>query len=414
MLRRWSIAPRRAFAASLPVARPRIAARPVAAPRRNISLLPWRRNRAPTQPPLPVYFSRGGPVLRPGNWKGPLGRVLFALVAYTVCWQIYVSVVFDPLLDWADTEWNALSEEEKDEVDQAADPDEPILFLPFPFMTKLVEQPPYKGSDPEWSTFIAVSKDQQLQKDIKRGLAETIRSAAAKNPQYIKALGGHDIKLRKYWLDILYPPRPPPKHYMSGIIVFDDGIYWGDRPIDSATAGSLSMALYPKAVAAAVWSFGNSLVKQTAHDVANALRLNPPTPPPEATDPQHVVLQTDANRVFEASVRSEASTGSTASSIQPAGDERLRNTSSSEGSGDPRIQAALHAASGALVKNWQQAPPLPNRGCIRVDGMVEIYGDTAILCVYVLASYDPKLKKYVGIQTGLKHLAQLKQRPASG
>lgn len=45
--------------------------------------------------------------------------------------------------------------------------------------------------------------------------------------------------------------------------------------------------------------------------------------------------------------------------------------------------------------------------------MVEIKGERAVLCVYVLASYDPVLKKYVGIQTGLKHLAQLKQRPAS-
>lgn len=48
-----------------------------------------------------------------------------------------------------------------------ADEDEPILFLPFPFTTKEVRQPPYKGSDPEWATFIAVNKDQQLQKDIK-------------------------------------------------------------------------------------------------------------------------------------------------------------------------------------------------------------------------------------------------------
>lgn len=250
MLRRWSMAPRRALASSLPLARPRVAARPVVDPKRTVSLWPWRRNRAAAQAPIPIYFSRGGPILRPGNWRGPLGygpfesrstthadwhsRVLFSIVAYTVCWQIYVYVVFDPLLDWADSEWNALSEKEKDEMDKAAASDEPILFLPFPFMTKLVAQPPYKGSDPEWSTFVAVSRDQQIQKDIKRtlptcsyspalrswntagGLAETIRSAAAKNPQYAKALGGQNIIIRKYWLDILYPPKPPPKHYMSG------------------------------------------------------------------------------------------------------------------------------------------------------------------------------------------------------
>lgn len=52
-------------------------------------------------------------------------------------------------------------------MEDMADEDEPILFLPFPFTTKEVRQPPYKGSDPEWATFIAVNKDQQLQKDIK-------------------------------------------------------------------------------------------------------------------------------------------------------------------------------------------------------------------------------------------------------
>lgn len=92
------------------------------------------------------------------------------MVTYIVCWQIYVSVVFDPLLDWADSEWNALSDEEKDEMDKAADDDEPFLFLPCPFTTKLVDEPPYKGSDPEWSTFMSISQDQQLQKEIKRTL----------------------------------------------------------------------------------------------------------------------------------------------------------------------------------------------------------------------------------------------------
>lgn len=49
----------------------------------------------------------------------------------------------------------------------AEEEDEPLLFLPFPFTTNEVKQPPYKGSDPEWLAFLAVNKDQQAQKDIK-------------------------------------------------------------------------------------------------------------------------------------------------------------------------------------------------------------------------------------------------------
>jgi len=94
-------------------------------------------------------------------------RVAFTTFALYACWQIFATVVFDHLLDWAEHEWDSLSEKEKQEMEGFAEEDEPILFLPFPFTTKGVQQPPYKGSDPEWAMFLAVNKDQQLQKDIK-------------------------------------------------------------------------------------------------------------------------------------------------------------------------------------------------------------------------------------------------------
>lgn len=81
---------------------------------------------------------------------------------------------------------------------------------------------------------------------------------------------------------------------------------------------------------------------------------------------------------------------------------------------DPRIQAALQAASLTFARNWKPTKSPPNRGCIRVDGVVELRGKSACMAVYVLGWYDPKLRKYMGIQTGLKHLVQLKQRPAPG
>lgn len=94
-------------------------------------------------------------------------RLLFAAVSIYICWQIFATVVFDPLLDWADLEWDSLSEKEKKEMEELAEDDEPLLFLPFPFTTTEVKQPPYKGTDPEWLTFLAVNKDAQAQKDIK-------------------------------------------------------------------------------------------------------------------------------------------------------------------------------------------------------------------------------------------------------
>lgn len=93
-------------------------------------------------------------------------RAVFTTIVLYTCWQIFATVVFDPLLDWADEEWEALSDKEKEEV-QNMEEDEPMLFLPFPFTTKEVKQPPYRGSDPEWEMFVKVNQDTKLQKEIK-------------------------------------------------------------------------------------------------------------------------------------------------------------------------------------------------------------------------------------------------------
>ncbi|PNY28281.1 Uncharacterized protein TCAP_01785 [Tolypocladium capitatum] len=411
-----AVASGRASIASNAIARSRIAARPFSSPRRQISLLPWRRNKS--QQPVPVYFARASSQPRSSSWRGRLGRAAFTTVALYVCWQIFATVVFDPLLDWADHEWDSLSEKEKKKMEELSGEDEPILFLPFPFTTKEVQQPPYKGSDPEWAMFLAVNKDQQLQKDIKLGLAEVIRRGVERNPAYIKLLGGKDIKIKKLWLDIIYPPRPPAKHYVSGLIIDDDGLFWGDRPIDSLAASHLNMALYPKAVALTVWTFVNFLFKQTAQDVAKALGLS--TPPPPETTWQSVAL----NRMREQGALGgpgkqptdgpEQPEKPTRFPIQAAGGDIIGTPFGGESQVDPRIQAALQAASMTFSKNWQPAKQPPNRGCIRVDGLVELQGKAAVMAIYVLGWYDPKQRKYMGIQTGLKHLIQLKQRPAGG
>lgn len=202
------------------------------------------------------------------------------------------------------------------------------------------------------------------------------------------------------------------------IILDDDGIFWGDRPIDSLAASHLNMAIYPTAVAMTVWTFVNSLCRQTAQDVAKALGIS--TEPPQETTWQTVAI----NRMKQQG--SFGAPGKETARI-PGAMDKPSNFPFSSGNGDiigtpfggdsqldPRIQGALHAASMTFAKNWQPAKQPPNRGCIRVDGLVELQGKNAVMAVYVLGWYDPKQKTFMAIQTGLKHLIQLKQRPASG
>ena len=139
---------------------------------RTISFIPWRKKPDPT---LPVYFPKQKPESKqkPQGRRPILRKVRYALITaavYYTLWQVYMSVVIDPLLDWAENEWDSMSEQERQEFErrEAEEEDEdPILFLPFPFTTKEVKQLPYKGSDPEWTAFVKVNKDQKLQKEMK-------------------------------------------------------------------------------------------------------------------------------------------------------------------------------------------------------------------------------------------------------
>ncbi|KAM5355346.1 hypothetical protein ACJ41O_001992 [Fusarium nematophilum] len=392
---------RRAAIASIPAQR--TVARQIQPIARHISFIPWRRQKPTTT--VPVYFAKTS---SPSQSFGPsfrrrVGRVVFTTIVLYTCWQIFFTIVFDPLLDWADAEWEAMSDKEKEEV-QKMEVDEPILFLPFPFTTKEVKQPPYRGSDPEW--------------EISIGLADEIKRGVEKNPAFVRLLGGGAITVRKLWLDIIYPPAPPPKHFVSGIIIDDDGIFWGDRPIDSTAANHLAKVLYPKAAALTFWTFTSFLAKQTAQDLAKALGFSDPNPPEPIWQPVNLDrfrgqggIPSQGNETVRVVGQSERPAHGTL----PTGNGDIIGTLfGSETQLHPRIQAALQAASLTFARNWRPTKSSLTRGCIRVDGVVELKGKTACMAVYVLGWYDPKLRKFMGIQTGLKHLVQLKQRPAPG
>lgn len=87
---------------------------------------------------------------------------------------------------------------------------------------------------------------------------------------------------------------------------------------------------------------------------------------------------------------------------------------SGESQADSRVVAALQAAGTTLAKGWKPVMPPPGRGCILVDGLVELQGPDATMVVYAMAWYDPKQKKYTETKVMLKHLLQHRQKPAKG
>lgn len=87
--------------------------------------------------------------------------------------------------------------------------------------------------------------------------------------------------------------------------------------------------------------------------------------------------------------------------------------------GDPELQKRLQArqavasqvAWGEFQKNWKPVKKWPTRGCVVVDGTLEIKGDRAVMAVLVVGFYDPKAKKFVNLDARVKHIRALKQNP---
>lgn len=389
---------------------------------RHISILPWRRKPVIQATNPPVYFPKpkSSPWRRP--WQQPgrtillrkIGRFTLATLIFCGCYEVFMTLVWDPLLDWNDAEWESMSEKERQEIIEAEEDDPPMIFLPFPFTTKAVPQPPYKGSDPEWVTFVSINKDRKMQESIRRELSETVRRGVEKHALFSQLLGSKSIKITKRWLEIIYPRGPPPKHYISGIFVDDDGIGWTERPIDPMALKHLDTAIRPTAVALGAWTWTSLVLKSMMMDVGRVVGFGAEAPPPTTW---HSTIQ---GRPFKDVY------GGKSSSSSPGG-QAINSPLGMTGEPPPGIGPELSdlekrmrehaqvASQGALLafsKNWKPIKRPPTRGCIRVDGLVELQGEKAFMSVWVLGWYDPKAKKFIGIETRLKHLVQYKQKPA--
>lgn len=170
-------------------------------------------------------------------------------------------------------------------------------------------------------------------------------------------------------------------------MVMEDGIYWGPQPIDAMSANSLEKVLYPKAVAIAAWTMVSTLAQQTVSSMSRVLGVPSPVEEPPMPPSQQRRLE-----------EFKTQRGDSWKSASETVDNVLLHT-------------AFHTVA-ALQKNWVRTSHPPTKGCIRVDGIIEVKGKTAIMSVYVVGWYDPKQRKYTSVQTRLKHLLPLLQRPA--
>ncbi|RDA90757.1 hypothetical protein CP533_2964 [Ophiocordyceps camponoti-saundersi (nom. inval.)] len=395
---------------------------------RHLSFLPWKRKRPPTAN-LPVYFPRKGWTSRWRRWRTAVGWLAFSAFMYFLCFNVFLNTVFQTVVEWSDEEWDALSEAEKREIEKAESEGIVFLFLPMPLSTIKVQQPPYRGSDPEWKTFVQISKSRELQNDIKAELVGILHKVISGSKEHAIFLGGNKIQVGRLWLDITFPSRPPPKHYIQGLAFCNDGIYWTRTPIEASLARSLDEIIYPKAIALTFWTFWTSLVKQNAQFIYNSFAPNEPsTSQPITSAPisnagnkpnapnQPTSFSPPLPSSLSSSPSSPALPPSASSNLEPSQIKRVLTTNPleiNESVIDAEVQVALEDALKTFSSKWRPAGKPPNPGCFFVDGVVEFYGSRAAVGLYVWAWYDPKLKGWTSITLGLKHWKPHVQNPAN-
>ncbi|KAK2027582.1 hypothetical protein LX32DRAFT_592412 [Colletotrichum zoysiae] len=367
-----------------------------------------------------VKISR--PIFRPRTFFLGVGISL-------VCWQVYYSVVLNPFFRHVDREYESLSTAEKKELDEELDEEAEPWFIPFPFTTKSVTQPPYKSSDPEWQQYVQLSKDSKAQFQIRNQLAHIVKGAVERAPA-ITSRGGNQVKIMRWWLNMDFPSRPPPVFYSSGLLVQDDGIYWSRQEVDSFTVKRLEKILWPQAMAVSTWAFTSTLVKQHVTGMSRALGfefIKPAQPFPPIRS-GNVQAKTEgplpsANRQTPDGTPAENASHNVSKTADP------RQTDDGESGGKTnfvrdaaisQVQGMKHITAGPVREFWKKlsqtwSPPVQYapRGCVLVSGFVEFDMPKAVAVIDVWGFWNPRTKKFDSGLTfmGLRRFRLKRQEP---
>ncbi|KAI9811337.1 MAG: hypothetical protein M1827_005497 [Pycnora praestabilis] len=326
-----------------------------------------------------------------------------------------------------------------EELDESGNPiprevkDEDAIFIPLGWARQRTVQP-YKGSDPEWKSFIAVSKDKQRGLKIRRELAALTGKVVSKHKSFNKVLG-QEMKVGKYWLDFDFPAGPPPEYERGGLEITDDFIAWTIKPVTPQNYFRLHQALWPTALTSSFWAsytavFSLEVQKFKAFfgmGTKNDQQLS--TTIPLALQGMRGGRQTDNQQansesasgnpsgpLVESSESAKSSVSST-SNPKPENSVSLRDKLTSLPSlpaPSQEMSTMLSAFMTKLAVTWKPAKPPPPRGTFLVSGLVEVQGSKAVCVIDVQAAYNPIESKWDQVALKVRRLQPRKQAPPGG
>ncbi|KAH7326461.1 hypothetical protein B0I35DRAFT_422787 [Stachybotrys elegans] len=388
----------------------RIPLRRAQALERGFSPSSWRTYASAPQR-LPVYFPKRRLLpTRAAVRKRILYWTMSAMALYLCC-EVYIALVIDPLLD--------VVLEEQDDYAKETNEDESgyFLFLPFPWGIKEIYEPAYKFTSPEWQRFIKANQDKELQKRIRRELAEHVAWSLEGYPGILAEVGGNKLHVSKWWLDAVYPNGPPPIYVIPGISIdWNEGISWSSIPLDARVADNLDHYLRPKAMFLSACTFIKTLFIRTVQDAVGSWK-------PSGTPTNEISWQSAAvGRMKTGGIGTPGNPDGNSSSMgtPPVGNTNPASKPSNENEGSQILLPVSAQISDALTEAWKthakhrvMARDTPPRGAFFLDGIMELRGTRGFVTVAVRAWYDVETKTYSNINIYLKRVTITHQKPRS-
>ncbi|KAJ0275597.1 hypothetical protein COL940_008719 [Colletotrichum noveboracense] len=282
------------------------------------------------------------------------------------CWQMYWSTVLNPFFRHVDREYESLSAAEKKALDEEMDEETEPWFIPFPFTTKQVSQPPYKGTDPEWRQYVRISKDKELQNHIR---VNRLRKILWPEAMTLSTWAFTSALVKQHFEGISRALGFEPSKPMS--------------PFPSLPGGN---------------------VQQTKSEgpLPSANRQTPDGTPAE--NASHNVSKTSDSR----------------QSGEPESGGRtnfVRDTAMSHIEGMKQItDGPAREFRKKLAQSWKPTRSYPPRGCILVSGFVEIELPRGFVVIDVWGHWNPKTEKFEPRSTYmiLRRIQMKQQAPARG
>lgn len=322
--------------------------------------------------------------------------------------DVELEILDDPSAVTEDTDRGQEGDEEGLEDDEYAS--ETSTFIPLTWATK---QPRtyYKGSDPEWQTFLSIARDKPRHAAIQSELVRMVFAGALQHASIARQLGG-DAQVGKYWLDISFPDGPPPEYVRAGLEIGDGFVAWSSQRVSAEQQWRTVRALWPTAALGGVWATMRVLAGMQWRRAKEALGWG--------QEEAGVGRRDDRGAAAAAAAVVSSSSSSSSSSSPPqqvtSGSKFPWPTIPLPSPHTPTdLPIAMHVFSHTLSKAWQPVKMEPPRGTFIVQGLVEVRGHRGQMLFDVQSCYDPRGPgRFVVVNATVRGFKRWRQAPKGG